>query len=135
MNAVKKLTATVAFISMMAVTAQASADCGQMRGCAKRQCEVSRQLEMARAHDNGHKAAGLERALADISSNCTDAGMAADLQQDIDKVNHDLAEHEQDLAEARAKGKLDKVRKYESKIAEDQAEIKQLEASRAALSE
>ena len=52
----------------------------------------------------------------------------ADHQKKIAKQKDEVAERQQDLAEAKQKGDADKIAKRERKLAEAQEELKKLEA-------
>ncbi len=62
------------------------------------------------------------------SVNCPEERLRADHHKKIAKQKDEVAERQQDLAEAKQKGDADKIAKRERKLAEAQEELKKLEA-------
>ncbi len=110
-----------------AVPALASLDCGSLKGCDRKFCEIENQLNIAEEKGNDRKAAGLAKALAEANLHCTDEDLREDLVEEIDEAKEDLAAYEADLKEAEEDGDMDDVRKYQKKIEEEKNEIKHLE--------
>jgi type II secretory pathway component PulF len=71
-------------------------------GCAAKAQEIQKQIDYATQHGNTHRVAGLKKALSEVQTNCTEAGLQT--------------------------GNLDKVAKKQKKLAEAQAELKQAQA-------
>lgn len=105
----------------------ASSDCGNLKGCEKKFCEIERQLNLAQDKGNIRKADGLKRALENAKEHCTDKGLKEDLVEEIEEANEEIVEYESDLKEAKEYGKTDKVRKYQEKIKEEKNKINHLE--------
>ncbi|MEB6605590.1 MULTISPECIES: DUF1090 domain-containing protein [Aeromonas] len=97
-------------------------------GCKARHQAVTEQLAFARAHDNAERVAGLEQALRNIETHCTDAGLLEDQQQKVVKQKAEVEERLADLQSARVAGKPDKIAKKQAKLEASQAEL--LEAQR-----
>lgn len=95
--------------------------------CDMKAAEVEAQIAHARQNGNEHRQRGLERALANLRANCTDASLIRDIQEDIDDQREDIRELEEDLAEKRAEGRQDKVARIERKLEEERAELGDLE--------
>lgn len=109
------------------VPAIASSDCDDLKGCARKVCEIERQLNIAQEKGNKHKVAGLRKALDNAKEHCTDKGLKEDLLSEIEETQKDITEYESDLKEAEEYGKKDKVRKYQEKIEEKKDKLKRLE--------
>lgn len=122
---------TVASISVLFVSISipvfASSDCGNLKGCEKKFCEIERQLKIAQEKGNKGKVHGLTRSLENAKEHCTDKGLKEDLVEEIEETNNKIVEYESDLKEAKEYGKKDKVRKYQEKIEEEKNKIKHLE--------
>lgn len=122
---------TVASISVLFVSISipvfASSDCGNLKGCEKKFCEIERQLKIAQEKGNKGKVHGLTRSLENAKEHCTDKGFKEDLVEEIEETNNNIVEYESDLKEAKEYGKKDKVRKYQEKIEEEKNKIKHLE--------
>ena len=97
-------------------------------GCKARHQAVTEQLAFARAHDNAQQVAGLEQALRNIETHCTDAGLIKEQQEKVAKQKQEVEERLADLQSARVSGKPDKIAKKQVKLEESQAEL--LEAQR-----
>ena len=107
--------------------ALASSDCENLKGCDRKFCEISNQLNIAEAEGNTRKANGLAKALAEANLHCTDEGLREDLVEEIDEAREDLEEYEADLKESEEDGDIEDVRKYQRKIEEKKNEIDNLE--------
>jgi len=105
----------------------ASSDCGNLKGCKKKFCEIERQLGIAQDKGNMRKADGLKKALENSKEHCTDKGLREDLIEEIEDANNEIEEYESDLKEAKEYGKKDKIRKYQEKIEEEKSKINRLE--------
>ena len=92
-------------------------------GCKARQQAVTEQLAFARAHDNAQQVAGLEQALRNIETHCTDAGLLEEQLQKVAKQKEEVEERLADLQSARVSGKPDKIAKKQAKLEESQAEL------------
>jgi len=117
---------SVLFVSM-SIPVFASSDCGNLKGCEKKFCEIERQLEIAQEKGNKGKVNGLTRSLENAKEHCTDKDLKEDLVEKIEEVNNEIIEYESDLKEAKEYGKKDKVRKYQEKIEEEKNKIKRLD--------
>lgn len=121
---------TVVSISVLFVLTSipvvASSDCGNLKGCEKKFCEIEKQLNIAQEKGHKGKENGLTRSLKNAKEHCTDKGLKEKLVEEIEKSNNDIVEHESDLKEAKEYGKKDKVRKYQEKIEEEKNKIKHL---------
>lgn len=125
----KRITVAMSvFAALMSFSSVAAQECSGLSGCEAKVCQIEKQIEFAKQHNNSNKEAGLQKALTEVKDHCTVGGLKDDLQDDIDDVMDDLAEHQDDLAEAIQEQELDKVEKYKQKIAEDKQELEQLKA-------
>ncbi|WP_186294850.1 DUF1090 domain-containing protein [Vibrio algivorus] len=125
----KRITVAMSvFAALMSFGSVAAQECSGLSGCEAKVCQIEKQIELAKQHNNSNKEAGLQKALAEVKDHCTVDGLKDDLQDDIDNVMDDLAEHQDDLAEAIQDEELDKVEKYKQKIAEDKQELEELKA-------
>lgn len=112
------------------LTAQASSalDCNNYSGCEKKFCEIEKQLTIAQNKKVRHKVAGLNKALKEAKSNCTDEALKKDLAEKIDEIQGNISEYEIELKEATGNNKSDKVIKYKQNILEEELKLKQLRA-------
>jgi hypothetical protein len=106
----------IATISLMLATGLVQAQ----ESCAAKEAEISRQLEHAREHGNDRRVRGLETAQNEVQCACTDAGLQAERQEDIDEARDEVAEREADLQEALEDGSPEKIEKRQRKLREAQ---------------
>ncbi|MHC9003533.1 DUF1090 domain-containing protein [Enterobacter adelaidei] len=92
-------------------------------GCEAKRQDIVQQIDYARAHGNSHRIAGLEKALSEVNANCTDEGLLAERESDVRKKEQKVKERRQELAEAQADGRADKIIKKQQKLEEAQAEL------------
>ncbi len=122
---------TVTLVGLLLIStsipALASTDCGNLKGCERKFCEIERQLNIAQEKDNERKADGLKKALDEAKEHCTDKGLKDDLVEEIEEVKEEIVEYESDLKKAKKYGKTDKVRKYQEKIEEEKNKLRRLE--------
>ncbi len=92
-------------------------------GCKAHQQAVKDQLVFAKAHDNADQVAGLERALRNIETHCTDAGLFKEQQQRVAELKEQVNERLVELQNARVTGKPDKIAKKQAKLEEAQTKL------------
>lgn len=105
----------------------ATKDCSALRSCAAKFCHIENDIAAAQANGNTRREAGLRRALAEAQDSCTDESLRKDRLKAIGEHKEKVQEREAELAEARDKGKQDKIDKAQRKLAEAQAELKDAE--------
>ena len=123
-----------AVVAVVGMGSMAYADaCSGLTGCAKKECEINKQLSIAKSVKNSGETARLSMVLDKVKATCTQESVSAKddrktekLERKIAEKKEDMVEHQEDLAEAKAKGKAEKVMKYQHKIEEDQAKIERL---------
>ncbi|NOQ63739.1 MAG: DUF1090 family protein [Methyloprofundus sp.] len=111
----------------MQTPAIASVDCGSLKACEKKFCEIESQFKIAQEKGNNRQANGLRISLENAQEHCTDKGLKGDLLEKIEEANNERLEYESDLNKAEEEGKADKVRKYQEKIEEEKNKIKRFE--------
>lgn len=85
-------------------------------GCDAKAQHLQRQLEHARAHGNTNRAAGLEKALYDVNTHCTDAGLKAERETRVREKQQKVDERRRELDEAKADGRAEKINKKQQKL-------------------
>ncbi|WP_420808427.1 DUF1090 domain-containing protein [Brenneria alni] len=99
-------------------------------GCLQKEQDIQRQIDQARKHDNQQRVKGLERALTEVKSHCTDAGLAAKQQNKIADKRAEVSERQRELNESKQKGDPQKILKREQKLAEAEQELQALEKNK-----
>ena len=120
-----KLTLSALVFAPALLFTSASFAAPQPESCVTKQNDIQKQIDEARAHKNQNRVDGLEKALRENKAHCTDAGLKAENQQRVEEKREKVAEREQELKEAQAKGDHEKIVKKQHKLQEAQAELKQ----------
>ena len=96
--------------------------------CQEKEQDIQREIGYAEKHNNQHRVDGLKKALSEVQTHCTEAGLQAERQKNIAEKQRKVDERRQELKETQQTGKLDKVAKKQQKLAEAQAELKRAQA-------
>ena len=115
-------------IALLLALTSLSASAFAASPCQEKEQSIQREISYAEKHQNQNRIDGLNKALSEVRANCSDSQLRADHQKKIAKQKDEVAERQQDLAEAKQKGDADKIAKRERKLAEAQEELKKLEA-------
>lgn len=96
--------------------------------CKEKENEILREISYAEKHNNQSRVDGLNKALHEVRTNCSDSKLRADHERKIADQKEKVEERRRDLAEAKQKGDADKISKREHKLKESESELKALEA-------
>lgn len=94
--------------------------------CAQKIAGIEVQIEHAKESGNQNRLKGLERALSAVRSNCTDAGLIYDIEEEIAGKQDDLDDILEDIREKEEEGRFDKVERLKRKLAFEENEIEVL---------
>ena len=86
--------------------------------CEAKRANIEAQIAEATAKGRTQQVDGLKRALAANQAHCTDASLAKEREENIQKAQEKVAEREKSLAEAKLKGDADKIAKKQAKLDE-----------------
>jgi len=95
--------------------------------CERKAAQIEQQIQHAKAAGNTHRVSGLEKALSQARTNCTDAGLIAEQRADIAEQQEDIDEILEDIQEKQAEGRSDKVEKLERKLGHEKKELEVLQ--------
>lgn len=95
--------------------------------CAQKISDIESQISHAKEHGNHRRISGLEKTLAAVRENCTDAALLSEKEEEISEKHEDIAELEEEILEKESEGRLDKVQKLERKLEHEQRELKILQ--------
>ena len=109
--------------SFMATPLLAAEDVQPLTGCAAKRQAISSQIEQAKAHGNRAQQAGLEKALDEVTTHCTDAGLKKERENKVLDAKHEVSRRQADLDKAMKKGDPDKINKRKDKLAESRKEL------------
>jgi hypothetical protein len=109
--------------SLLAAPLFAADEAPPLTGCAAKRQDISTQVELAKANGNSDQQAGLEKALSEVTANCTDASLLKQLEQKVLDAKHDVSRRQSDLTKAMSKGDPDKVNKRKDKLAQSRKDL------------
>ncbi|AKA83142.1 MULTISPECIES: DUF1090 domain-containing protein [Pseudomonas fluorescens group] len=121
-----KFLAPLALLTLAGFTATpllAAEDAQPLTGCAAKRQAISAQIDQAKAHGNGAQQAGLEKALAEVTTHCTDASLRKERENKVLDAKHEVSRRQADLDKAMKKGDPDKIDKRKDKLAESRKEL------------
>ena len=102
--------------------------CDKYIGCERKFCEIESQITIAKNNANDNKVKGLNIALKESKSSCSTKSLMGDLISEIAEVKEEILDYKNDLNEAVAVDKPNKIIKFNEKIVEEKTKLKQLEA-------
>lgn len=91
--------------------------------CDAKRNAIERELTYARGDNTTHRVRGLEKALAEVNTYCSDASIRADIEKEVRDAEDDVREREEDLREAQAKGDSKKIARRQEKLDKAQAKL------------
>ncbi|MHA4978309.1 DUF1090 domain-containing protein [Pseudomonas sp. DR208] len=109
--------------SFMTTPLLAAEQAAPLTGCAAKRQAISSQIEQAKAHGNSAQQAGLEKALSEVTANCTDASLKKERENKVLDAKHEVSRRQADLDKAMKKGDADKINKRKDKLAESRKEL------------
>ncbi|AZF66528.1 MULTISPECIES: DUF1090 domain-containing protein [Pseudomonas] len=109
--------------SFMATPLLAAEEVPELTGCAAKRQAISAQIEQAKAHGNSEQQAGLEKALSEVTANCTDASLRKERENKVLDAKHEVSRRQADLDKAMKKGDADKINKRKDKLAQSRKEL------------
>ncbi|KTC63339.1 hypothetical protein AO262_30890 [Pseudomonas fluorescens ABAC62] len=108
--------------SFMATPLLAAEDPTPLTGCAAKRQAISTQIDQAKAHGNSDQQAGLEKALSEVTANCTDASLRKERENKVLDAKHEVSRRQADLDKAMKKGDAQKINKLKDKLAKSRKE-------------
>lgn len=96
-----------------------------LTGCAAKRSAIEKQLSEARAHNNSAQVAGLEKALSEVTANCTDSSLRKEREQKVLDARHEVNQRTKDLDKAMKKGDSEKINKRKEKLADAKKELQE----------
>ncbi len=118
-------------LALLCGNSVAASRCVELSGCARKFCEIERQLEQAQMANQQQKVDGLQTALANAKAHCRDPQLRQALLDDIAETRAEIAEYRQALQKAEQSGDETKIIKYRDKLEAKQQELESLLQQRA----
>ncbi|SDZ17166.1 DUF1090 domain-containing protein [Pseudomonas salomonii] len=116
------LLTTVTLASMPLLAAE---EVPELTGCAAKRQAISAQIEQAKAHGNSEQQAGLEKALSEVTTHCTDASLRKERENKVLDAKHEVSRRQADLDKAMKKGDAEKINKRKDKLAQSRKELQE----------
>ncbi|CAI8799123.1 MULTISPECIES: DUF1090 domain-containing protein [Pseudomonas] len=111
--------------SVIATPLMAVEDAPGLTGCAAKKQGIMNQIELAKSHGNADQQAGLEKALSEVSANCTDASLKKERENKVLDAKHEVSKRQADLDKAMKQGDAEKINKRKDKLAESRKELQE----------
>jgi len=111
--------------TLMATPLLAAEETPQLTGCAAKRQAISTQIEQAKAQGNSEQQAGLEKALSEVTANCTDAALKKERENKVLDAKHEVSRRQADLDKAMKKGDSDKINKRKDKLAQSRKDLQE----------
>ncbi|VVM51261.1 Protein YqjC [Pseudomonas fluorescens] len=117
--------ALLTLCSVLATPLMAAAEAPALTGCAAKKQAIIAQIEQAKAHGNTQQQAGLEKALSEVTTHCTDASLKKERENKVLDAKHEVSERQSDLDKAMKKGDPERINKRKDKLAESRKELQE----------
>jgi len=111
--------------TLMATPLLAAEETPQLTCCAAKRQAISTQIEQAKAQGNSEQQAGLEKALSEVTANCTDAALKKERENKLLDAKHEVSRRQADLDKAMKKGDSDKINKRKDKLAQSRKDLQE----------
>jgi hypothetical protein len=117
--------ALLALCSVMAAPLMAAEDAPELTGCAAKKQGIINQIELAKSRGNVEQQAGLEKALSEVTANCTDASLKKERENKVLDAKHEVSKRQSDLDKAMKKGDPERIDKRKEKLAESRKQLQE----------
>lgn len=118
-------------LALLCGNSVAASRCVELSGCARKFCEIERQLEQAQIANQQQKVDGLQTALENAKAHCRDPQLRQALLDDIAETRAEIAAYRQELHQAEQSCDGMKIIKYRDKLEAKQQELESLLQQRA----
>ncbi len=115
--------ALLTLCGVMAAPLMAAEQAPDLTGCAAKKQNIVNQLELAKSQGNTDQQAGLEKALSEVTTHCTDTSLKKERENKVLDARHEVSKRQADLEKAMNKGDPEKINKRKDKLAESRKEL------------
>ncbi|AVU78182.1 MULTISPECIES: DUF1090 domain-containing protein [Pseudomonas] len=109
----------------MAAPLMAAEQTPELTGCAAKRQGIINQIELAKSRDNKDQQAGLETALSQVTTHCTDASLRKERENKVLEAKHEVNQRQADLDKAMKKGDAQRINKRKDKLAASRKELQE----------
>lgn len=117
--------ALLTLCSVLATPLMAAEEAPALTGCAAKKQAIVTQIEQAKSNGNTQQQAGLEKALSEVTTHCTDASLKKERENKVLEAKHEVSERKADLDKAMKKGDPERINKRKDKLAESRKELQE----------
>jgi hypothetical protein len=118
-----------AIATLSAISMDATAQPITSGSCNAKRDAIERDIDAAKAKGQAQRVRGLERALNANQRNCSQERLQAEHRKRVQAQERKVAERQRELAQAKEKGRADKIAQREGKLREEEAELEKLKAA------
>lgn len=111
--------------SLLATPLLAVEEIPELTGCAAKRQAISVQIEQAKTQGNSDQQAGLEKALSEVTANCSDASLKKERENKVLDAKHEVSRRQTDLEKAMKKDDSEKINKLKDKLAKSRKELQE----------
>ncbi|MBC3373510.1 DUF1090 domain-containing protein [Pseudomonas sp. SWRI92] len=117
--------ALLVLCSAMATSSLADEQTPELTGCAAKRQGIINQIKQAKSRGNQDQQAGLETALSEVTTHCTDASLRKERENKVLEAKHEVSRRQADLEKAMKKGDAEKINKRKDKLAASRKELQE----------
>ncbi|WP_434561855.1 DUF1090 domain-containing protein [Pseudomonas sp. R1-6] len=117
--------ALLALCGVMASPLMATEQPPELTGCAAKRQGIINQIELAKSRGNSAQQAGLETALNEVTTHCTDASLRKERENKVLEAKHEVSRRQADLEKAMKKGDAERINKRKDKLAASRKELQE----------
>jgi len=111
--------------SVLAAPIRAQEQAPELTGCAAKRQDIVNQIELAKSQGNQDQQAGLETALDEVTTHCTDASLRKERENKVLEAKHEVSRRQADLEKAMKKGDSERINKRKDKLAASRKELQE----------
>ncbi|MDB6442224.1 MULTISPECIES: DUF1090 domain-containing protein [Pseudomonas] len=115
----------LALCSLMTAPLWADEQAPELTGCAAKRQGIINQIELAKSRGNQEQQAGLETALNEVTTHCTDASLRKERENKVLEAKHEVSQRQADLEKAMKKGDPERINKRKDKLAASRKELQE----------
>ncbi|WP_417696477.1 DUF1090 domain-containing protein [Pseudomonas sp.] len=117
--------ALLTLCSAMAPPLMAAEQTPELTGCAAKRQGIINQIELAKSRGNKDQQVGLETALSQVTTHCTDASLRKERENKVLEAKHEVSQRQADLEKAMKKGDAQRINKRKDKLAASRKELQE----------
>ncbi|OCG07765.1 hypothetical protein A9G13_06010 [Gilliamella sp. wkB178] len=114
----------LALVSLFSLASYAAnQDEDQQLTCSGKKQAIEEQINFAKKNNNIHRVQGLETALNEVNTHCTDAELENKYKKEVSEKTAKVTERQQELAKAKVEGKQQKIADKQAKLKDAESEL------------